>query len=83
MEAKIKKIFWESRLPILIGAFAGNLTGTDLSDNYVFYIISFAVFIGLMDVIRQKLYPTMSESLGSGIIFFTIVSMIIIRQLYW
>ena len=83
MEAKIKKIVWGSRLPILIGAFAGNLTGTDLSDNYVFYIISFAVFIGLMDVIRQKLYPTMSESLGSGIIFFTIVSMIIIRQLYW
>ena len=83
MEAKIKKIVWESRSPILIGAFAGNLTGTDLSDNYVFYIISFAVFIGLMDVIRQKLYPTMSESLGSGIIFFTIVSMIIIRQLYW
>ena len=83
MEAKIKKIVWESRLPILIGAFAGNLTGTDLSDNYVFYIISFAVFIGFMDVIRQKLYPTMSESLGSGIIFFTIVSMIIIRQLYW
>ena len=83
MEAKIKKIVWESRLPILIGVFAGNLTGTDLSDNYVFYIISFAVFIGLMDVIRQKLYPTMSESLGSGIIFFTIVSMIIIRQLYW
>lgn len=83
MEVKIKKIVWESRLPILIGAFAGNLAGTDLSDNYVFYIISFAVFIGLMDVIRQKLYPTMSESLGSGIIFFTIVSMIIIRQLYW
>jgi len=83
MDEKIKKIIWGSRLPILIGAFAGNLTGTDLSDNYVFYIISFAVFIGLMDVIRQKLYPTMSESLGSGIIFFTIVSMIIIRQLYW
>ena len=83
MDEKIKKIVWKSRLPILIGAFAGNLTGTDLSDNYVFYIISFAVFIGLMDVIRQKLYPTMSKSLGSGIIFFTIVSMIIIRQLYW
>ena len=83
MEVKIKKIVWKSRLPLLIGDFAGNLTGTDLSDNYVFYIISFAVFIGLMDVIRQKLYPTMNESLGCGIIFFTIVSMIIIRQLYW
>ena len=83
MEVKIKKIVWKSRLPLLIGAFAGNLTGTDLPDNYVFYIISFAVFIGLMDVIRQKLYPTMNESLGCGIIFFTIVSMIIIRQLYW
>ena len=83
MEVKIKKIVWKSRLPLLIGAFAGNLTGTDLSDKYVFYIISFAVFIGLMDVIRQKLYPTMNESLGCGIIFFTIVSMIIIRQLYW
>lgn len=37
MDEKIKKIIWGSRLPILIGAFAGNLTGTDLSDNYFFY----------------------------------------------
>lgn len=83
MDEKIKKIIWVSRLPILIGTFAGSITGTDLSDNFVFYIISFAVFIGLMDVIRKKVFPTMSESLGCGIIFFTIVSMIIIRQLYW
>ena len=57
MEEKIKKIVWEARLPILIGAFAGNLSGTDLSNNLVLYLIAFAVFVGLLDLIRKKFYP--------------------------
>ena len=83
MEEKIKKIVWEARLPILIGAFAGNLSGTDLSNNLVLYLIAFAVFVGLIDVIRKKFYPTVNEESGCGIVFFAIVLMIIIRQLYW
>jgi hypothetical protein len=79
----VKKLIWKSRLPILVGAFSGNLVGMDLSAIIIFYIIAFAVFVGLLDVIRQKIYPTINESLGCGIIFFIIVSMIIIRQLYW
>ena len=83
MEQKIKKIVWEARLPLLIGIFAGYLSDTDSSDSYVFNLIAFAVFVGLLDAIRKKIFPTMNEESGCGIIFLLIAISIIIRQLFW
>ncbi|RCL38134.1 MAG: hypothetical protein DBW97_03645 [SAR86 cluster bacterium] len=78
MEQKIKKIVWEARLPILIVIFAEYLQDSDLSDNYIFYLIAFAVFVGLLDAIRKKIFPTMNEESGCFIMFLLIVSAIII-----
>ena len=78
MEQKIKKIVWEARLPLLIGIFAGYLSDTDSSDSYVFNLITFAVFVGLLDAIRKKIFPTMNEESGCFIMFLLIVSAIII-----
>ena len=83
MEQKIKKIVWEARLPILIAIFAEYLRDSDLSDNFIFYLIAFGVFVGLLDAIRKKIFPTMNEESGCGIIFLLIAISIIIRQLFW
>ena len=78
MEQKIKKIVWEARLPILIGIFAEYLQDSDLSENFIFYLIAFAVFLGLLDAIRKKIFPTMNEESGCFIMFLLIMSAIII-----
>ena len=84
MEDRIKKFVWKGRIPLLVGGLAGNFPGTGLPDHFIILgIIGCGVFVGLLEVTKQKFYPTMNEESGCGIIFLLIAISIIIRQLFW
>jgi len=76
------KHVWNSRLPILVGAFGGTLVGKDFSFA-AFYIVAFGLFLGVLDIIITKSYPDISEKTGCGIIGILVLSMIIIFQIYY
>ena len=76
------KHVWNSRLQILVGAFAGTLAGKDFF-YAAFYIVAFGLVVGLLDVIFTKSYPDISEKTGCGIIGILVLSMVIIFQFYY
>ena len=76
------KHVWNSRLPILVGAFAGTLAGKDFL-YAAFYIVAFGLFVFLLDLIIAKLYPDITEKSGCGIVGISVLSMIIIFQLIY
>jgi len=78
MGEEIAKVVWKHRLGILIGAFAGSLTGLDLSNYSVIYIIAFGVILGLVDALNKKSFSEVNEQKGCTIIFILIMLMIIL-----
>ena len=78
MGEEIAKVVWKHRLGLLIGAFAGSLTGLDLSNYSVIYIIAFGVIVGLVDALNKKSFSEVNEQKGCTIIFILIMLMIIL-----
>ncbi len=78
MGEEIAKVVWKHRLGLLIGAFAGSLTGLDLSNYSVIYIIAFGVILGLVDAFTKKSFSEVNEQKGCTIIFILIMLMIIL-----
>tara|TARA_A100001234_G_scaffold125698_1_gene110197 strand:- start:254 stop:493 length:240 start_codon:yes stop_codon:yes gene_type:complete len=78
MGEEIAKVVWKHRLGLLIGAFAGSLTGLDLSNYSVIYIIAFGVILGLVDALNKKSFSEVNEQKGCTIIFILIMLMIIL-----
>ena len=78
MGEEIAKVVWKHRLGLLIGAFAGSLTGLDLSNYSVLYIIAFGVILGLVDALNKKSFSEVNEQKGCTIIFILIMLMIIL-----
>ena len=79
----MQEIIWKHRVVVLITALAGMFTSSDLPDNFATLgIIGCGVFVGMLETIRERFYPTMNEQSGCGIMFLLIVSSIIIGVVF-